>query len=238
MPKIPSLVEMLEAGVHFGHQPSKWHPKMKPYIFGVRNNVHIIDVEKTAEKLKEVSVFINDAISKGKVILFLGTKKQIQDKIKKEAERCGCPYINQRWLGGFLTNFSVIFRMIRKYKDLVRKRETGELAKYTKKEQIGFEKEIKKLEEFIGGVLGLEKMPDILFVWDIKKEATAIREASKMKVPIIGICDTNTNPSVIDVVIPANDDATKTIDLILPYIADCVIEAKKASELKREAVKK
>ena len=206
---------------------------MKPYVFGVRNNVHIIDVEKTAEKLKEVSDFILQIISKNGTILFLGTKPQVQAALKREAIRCGCPYINERWLGGFLTNFGVVSRLIKKYKDLVKRRDSGDLIKYTKKEQLEFEKEIKRLYKLIGGVLDLEKLPDAIFVWDIKKEKTGVKEALKKKIPIIAICDTNVNITGIDHVIPANDDATKTIELLLPFIADCVLEAKKAAEEKK-----
>jgi small subunit ribosomal protein S2 len=232
MTKIPSVLELLEAGAHFGHQTSRWHPKMKPYIFGERDGVHIINLEKTVEQLEAVQNFIKQIVSKNGTILFLGTKKQVHEVIEREAKRCGMPYISNRWIGGFLTNFHNVIKLTKRYKDLVSKRNSGQLEKYTKKERLNFEKEIAKLESEIFGVKDVEKLPDALFVWDVKKEKTAVAEAQKKRVPIIGICDTNVNPEGIDHVIPVNDDATKTINLIIKYIADCVIDAK------AEAVKK
>jgi len=226
MTKIPDVLEMLKAGVHFGHLSSRWHPKMQPYIYGIRNGVHIIDLEKTALKLQEAQDFIKKIVSNNGTILFLGTKKQIQSVIEKEATRAGVPYIKGRWIGGFLTNFSIVIKLAKKYKDLVRRRDAGELNKYTKKEQLNFEKEIAKLESMVYGVKDVERIPDAIFVWDVKTEKTAIKEARMKNVPVIGICDTNTNPEGIDYVIPCNDDATKAVNLIISYIADCVIEAK------------
>lgn len=235
MTKIPTVLELLKSGVHFGHQVSRWHPKMKPYIFGVRNGVHVIDLEKTIEKLAEAQEFIKQIVSNNGTILFLGTKKQVQPVLKREAQRCGMPYITEKWIGGFLTNFSIVIKLTKKYKNLVKKRDSGELNKYTKKEQLDFEKEISRLESDVFGVKDMEKLPDAIFVWDVKKEKTAIKEAKTKKVPIIGICDTNTNPEGIAYVIPTNDDATKAIDLIITYIADCVIEAKKGVKDSAEA---
>lgn len=229
MTKVPSILEMLQAGVHFGHQVGRWHPKMKTYIYGSRNGVHIIDLEKTTKKLEELQEFIKKVVSKNGTILFLGTKKQVQNTIIREAKRCSCPYMTSRWIGGFLTNFPVVVKLIHKYKDLVRKRDTGEFNKYTKKEQLDFEKEIAKLEDVVFGVKDLEKTPDAIFVWDVRSEKTAISEARAKKVQIIGICDTNCNPTGINYVIPCNDDASKAIDLVITYIADCIIEAKEAS---------
>ncbi len=230
MTKVPTVLELLKAGVHFGHQSSRWHPKMKPYIYGVRNGVHIIDLDKTVIKLEEAQEFIKKIISQNGTILFLGTKKQVRDVIEKEAKRCGMPYITERWLGGFLTNFSTVIKLAKKYKDLLNKKEKGEFAKYTKKEQLNFEREIEKLRSVIAGVKDLEKLPDAIFVWDVKTERTAVLEAKKKNIPIIGICDTNTNPEGIAYVIPSNDDATKAISLITSYIADCIIDAKKEAE--------
>jgi len=230
MTKVPTILELLEAGAHFGHQSSRWHPKMKPYIFGERNGVHIIDLEKTIEKLEEIQNFIKQVISRGGVILFLGTKKQVHEVIEREAKRCGMPYISNRWIGGYLTNFFSVIKLVKRYKDLVQKRDSGQLEKYTKKERLNFEKEIAKLESEIFGVKDLEKIPDAIFVWDVRKEKTAIAEAKSKKVPVIGICDTNVNPEEIEYVIPVNDDATKTIDLVIKYMADCVIDAKAESE--------
>jgi small subunit ribosomal protein S2 len=227
MTKTLSILEMLQAGVHFGHQSSRWHPKMKSYIYGIRNGVHIIDLEKTEKQLAKSCEFIKKVVSANGTILFLGTKRQVKDVLIREAKRCGMPYIAERWVGGFLTNFATVIKLAKKYKDLVKKRDAGELAKYTKKEQLNFEKEIAKLEGIVFGIKDLEKIPDAIFVWDVKTEKTAVKEAKVKKVPIIGICDTNTNPEGIEYVIPCNDDATKAIDLIMTYIADCVLESKK-----------
>jgi small subunit ribosomal protein S2 len=237
MTKVPTVLELLEAGAHFGHQSSRWHPKMQPYIFGERNGVHIIDLEKTVQKLEEAQNFIKQIVAKGGTVLFLGTKKQVHTVIEREAQRCGMPYISNRWIGGFLTNFSNVIKLAKRYKDLVQKRDSGQLDKYTKKERVNFEKEIAKLEAEIFGVKDVERIPDAIFVWDVRKERTAISEAHNKKVPIIGICDTNVNPEEIEHVIPVNDDATKTIDLVMKYIADCVIDAK-AEAQKNQAVKK
>ncbi|MCX6740765.1 MAG: 30S ribosomal protein S2 [Candidatus Parcubacteria bacterium] len=226
MTKIPSILEMLQAGVHFGHESGRWHPKMEPYIYGVRNGVHIIDLEKTEECLARAQEFIKKVVAKNGTILFLGTKKQVQPVITAEAQRCGVPYLTLRWIGGFFTNFPVVVRIIQKYKDLVRKRDAGELNKYTKKEQLDFEKEIQRLQELVYGVKDLEKVPDAIFVWDVRSQKTAIAEAITKKIPIIGICDTNCKTEGIDYVIPCNDDATKAIKLIIAYIADCILEAK------------
>lgn len=227
MTKTPSLLDLLKSGVHFGHQTSRWHPKMEQYIFGERNGAHIIDLEKTISKLEEACNFIQQIVANGGKVLFLGTKNQVQDVLEREAKRCEAPYITQRWIGGFLTNFSIVIKLAKKYKELVRKRDSGELAKYTKKEQLNFEKEIAKLERSIFGVKDMEKLPNAIFVWDVKNEKTAIKEAQVKKIPVVGICDTNTNPDGIDYVIPSNDDATKAIDLLITYIADCVIDAQK-----------
>jgi len=223
----PSVLEMMKSGVHFGHQTSRWHPKMAPYIYGAKNGVHVIDLEKTIAQLNEVQNFINNVVSKGGSILFLGTKNQVQPVIKREAERCGMPYVTEKWIGGFFTNFPVVIKLTKKYKELVSKREKGEFKKYTKKEQLDFTREIEKLEKAIFGVKDMEKLPEAIFVWDVRTEKTAINEALKKKIPVIGICDTNVNPTPIDYVIPSNDDATKAIELIITHIADCVLAAKK-----------
>lgn len=241
MIQTPSVLDLMKSGAHFGHQSSRWHPKMQPFIFGIRNGIHVIDLEKTIVKLEEAQKFINKVVSSGGKILFLGTKKQVQTVIKTEADRCGMPYLNARWIGGFLTNFSIVSRLADKYKSLVKKREGGELDKYTKKEKLDFEKEIKILEANVYGIKDMPKLPDAIFVWDVKKEKTAIAEAKKKNIPLIGICDTNVSPDGIDYVIPVNDDATKTIELISAYIADCVLDAKNnmvKPEDKKNEVKK
>lgn len=237
MTKIPAVLELLKAGAHFGHQSSRWHPKMEPYIFGVRNGIHVIDLDKTVKQLEKVQDFINQIVSNGGTILFLGTKKQVQKTIKEEATRCNMPYLTHKWIGGFLTNFPVVIKLTKKYNDLVKKRDSGEFKKYTKKEQLDFSREIDKLEQAVFGVKDLEKIPDAIFVWDVKKEKTAIKESKVKKVPIIGICDTNTNPTGIDYVIPCNDDASKAIELIIKYIADCVLAAKAGQKLESETEK-
>lgn len=229
MTKVPSILEMLQSGVHFGHQSGRWHPKMEPYIFGERNGIHIFDLEKTQACLQEAQEFIKKVVAKNGTILFLGTKKQVQEVLKKEAQRCGMPYMTSRWVGGFLTNFPIVSKLIHKYKDLVKRRDNGDLNKYTKKEQLNFEKQIGKLEAVVFGVKDLERIPDAIFCWDVRTEKTAMAEAKSKKVPVIGICDTNCNPVGIKYIIPCNDDASKAINLLVAYIADCVIEAKEAS---------
>jgi len=231
MAKIPSLSDLLKAGAHFGHQSSRWHPKMKPYIYGVRNGVHIIDLEKTTQCLAQAQEFIKKVVSSGGTILFLGTKNQVKAVLEREAKRCGVPYIKEHWIGGFLTNFSIVVKLTHKYKELVKKRESGELSKYTKKEQLNFEREIAKLEAVVFGIKDIEKIPDAIFIWDVKSEKTAVKESKVKKVPIIGICDTNTNPDGISYVIPCNDDATKTIELLMTFIADCVLDAKAEAKM-------
>ncbi|HRH31830.1 MAG TPA: 30S ribosomal protein S2 [bacterium] len=224
--KIPSSLEMLKAGVHFGHQSSKWHPKMKEYIFGERGGVHIINVEKTADKLNTALTFVTQTIAKGGSVLFVGTKRQAQDIVAKYATECGMPYVNVRWLGGTLTNFGQLQRLIRHYLDLKEKREKGELKKYTKLEQLQFDREIAELDEKIGGLSTLTRVPDALFVLDARHEKTAVREARAMKVPMIALVDSNVNPTGIEYVIPGNDDAVNSIDLIAKLVAGAVKEGK------------
>lgn len=227
MSKLPKIEELLKAGTHFGHRTNRWHPKMKPFIFTSKNGIYILDLNKTLEKLQEALDFIKQLLSEGKSVLFVGTKPQVKAPLKKMAEETGQPYIVGKWLGGYLTNFSIVKRSIKKYTDLTEKKAAGKLDKYTKKEQLDFDREIKKLELRVGGLVNLNKLPDALFVWDIKEEATAVAEARKKNIPIIGICDTNVNPELVTYPIPANDDATKTIALILEAIKGAILEAKK-----------
>lgn len=236
MSKVPTIESLLQAGVHFGHQASKWHPKMGEYIFGQRSGVHIIDLEKTHKALEEVEKVIDKEVSKGGKVLFLGTKSQAQEVIQAEAIRADQPYVVNRWVGGLLTNFRTVIRQAKKLKDLVKQRDTGALNRYTKKEQIGFEKEIERLESMIGGVKDITVEPSLVFIVDIKTEKTALLEAKKKGIPVIAICDTNVNPSDVDYVIPANDDAKKGIEVITKSIADMVIEASKKAP-KKEAQK-
>jgi len=226
MPKLPDLMEMLKAGVHFGHQAGKWHPKMEEYLFAERNGIHVIDLEKTQAKLQEALDFIKNTVKTGGIVLFVGTKDQAKPIIEKHAKDCGMPYINQRWLGGTLTNFSVILKLIKKYKDLKSKMETGGFKVYTKKEQLDFADEIKSLEERVGGIVELKKVPEAIYVVDIKYEKTAVSEATKKNIPLVAICDSNVNPTDIAYPIPANDDATKSIELITSLVAEAVKEGK------------
>jgi small subunit ribosomal protein S2 len=215
---------MLKAGVHFGHQQGKRHPKMEPYIFTAKSGFHIIDLEKTQELLQEALEFIKKIVSNGGTILFLGTKKQAQAIIIKYAKECNMPYITERWLGGTFTNFSEVSRLVRKYTELKKKKSSGELDKYTKKEKLDFEREIEKLEKMVGGVEGMSKVPDALFVVDVRREKTAVKEAVKRNIPIVAMCDTNVNPQNITYPIPANDDAVKSIELITGLVAQTVKE--------------
>lgn len=237
MPKIPSLEEMLKAGVHFGHRTSRWHPKMAPFIFGVRGGVHIIDVEKTQDMLEDTLEYIKRLVSRGGNVLFIGTKKQITGIVQKSAEACDMPYINNRWLGGTFTNFSEIQKLIKTYLDLKDKRDKGELKKYTKLEQLQFDRKIEDLEEKIGGISSLKKLPDAMFVFDVHNEKTAIHEAKKSGIKIIAVCDTNVNPTDIDKVIPANDDSIKSLEMVGKLVAEAVNEGKKAPK-ENEAPKK
>ncbi len=224
--KLPTIEEMLKAGMHFGHRTSKWHPKMEPFIFTARKGVHIIDLTKTQEALAQALDYIKQSVSTGKVILLVGTKMQVKNTVKNVALETGMPYVSEHWLGGFLTNFLVIKNLIRKYKDLLEKRQTGKLDKYTKKERLNFDREIAKLETNVGGLVGLTKLPDIIFIWDIKKEKTALTEAKKKNIPIIAICDTNVNCSDVSYVIPSNDDATKAIKLVMSLVKEAIEEGK------------
>lgn len=233
--KIPSSLEMLKAGVHFGHQSSKWHPKMKPYIFGERGGVHIINVEETAAKLDEALKFVTSTVARGGTILFVGTKRQAQEIVAKYAVDCAMPYVNARWLGGTLTNYAQLQRLIRHYLDLKDKREKGELKKYTKLEQLQFDREIEELDEKIGGLSTLTRVPDALFVLDARHEKTAVREARAMKVPMIALVDSNVNPSGIEYVIPGNDDAVNSIDMIAKLVAGAVKEGKSKAASEAQA---
>lgn len=220
MAKLPSLEEMLKAGMHFGHRTSRWHPKMKPFIFGSRKNIYIIDLEKSQKQLEEAIDFMKNLAQENKSILFVGTKKQVQKPLKEVAQDLNMPYVVEKWLGGFLTNFPVVKKSIKRYLDLKEQKESGKLDKYTKKEKLEFEREISKMESRLGGLSSLKKLPDALFVWDIREEETAIVEARKKNIPIIAVCDTNVNPELVNYPIAGNDDSTKTVDLILNTIKE------------------
>ncbi|MEI6529106.1 MAG: 30S ribosomal protein S2 [Candidatus Falkowbacteria bacterium] len=228
MVKVPKLEDMLKAGMHFGHRTNRWHPKMKQFIFTSKNGIYIIDLKKTQEQFQIALEFMAKLVSEGKSILFVGTKNQVSEPLKKMASEIGQPYIVGKWLGGYLTNFIVVKKSVKKYLDLIEKRETGKLEKYTKKERLNFDRDIKKLEMRVGGLTSLNKMPDALFVWDIKEEETAIKEAQQKNIPIIAICDTNVNPEEVSYPIPANDDSTKTIKIVLDAIKESLLDAKKS----------
>ena len=219
--------EMARAGLQFGHRVSSIHPKMKPYIFGVRNTVHIIDLEKTAEKLKEALEFIKKQISENKTLLFVGTKIQVKDMVKEIANECNLPHITERWLGGTLTNFRTIKKRIDYFKELEEKKKKGEFDKYTKKERAKIDKEIQDLDIKFGGIKNLEKLPDIIFVLDMKKDNSAVKEAKKIGVAVIGIADTNVDPTLVDFAIPANDDAISSVKYILEKVKDVILESRK-----------
>ncbi len=219
------LKELLEAGVHFGHQTRRWNPKMRPFIFTARNGIYIIDLNKTLEAINQACRKVREIIGRGQSILFVGTKKQAKDVIKDEAIRCGQYYVTERWLGGMLTNFATIKASIKKLKDMERMKEEGSLDKFKKKEQIQFEHQIEKLQKVLGGIKDMNFLPGLIFVVDAKKEKIAVAEAAKLGIPIIGIIDTNADPDPIDFPIAANDDAIKSIRVITKKIGDSIIGA-------------
>ncbi|WP_027726029.1 30S ribosomal protein S2 [Tuberibacillus calidus] len=230
-----SMKQLLESGVHFGHQTRRWNPKMKPYIFTERNGIYIIDLQKTVKKVEEAYHFVRDLVADGGTVLFVGTKKQAQDSVKSEAERCGMYYVNQRWLGGTLTNFQTIRQRINRLKEIERMREDGTFDVLPKKEVVGLNKELERLEKFLGGIKDMERLPDALFVVDPRKERIAIAEARKLKIPVIAIVDTNCDPDEVDVVIPGNDDAIRAVKLLTAKIADAVVEANQGETVSEEA---
>lgn len=217
-----SLKDLLEAGCHFGHQARRWNPKMKKYIYGERGGVHIIDLVQTKKGLDDACEFVKKLAGEGKIVLFVGTKRQAAGIVKDQAIRIGMPYLTQRWVGGFLTNWQEINKRIRKLYEMKEKREKGEYKVYTKKEQLLLDREIAKLEKFLGGVAKLEKLPDALFVVDTHREEVAVAEANRMGVPVVGVVDTNADPEMVDWVIPSNDDAVKAVELIVRTVADAI----------------
>ena len=232
------IKQLLEAGVHFGHQTKRWNPKMKKFIFGSRSGIYIIDLEKTEECINAARDFLRDITSKGEFVLFVGTKKQAQEVVQQEAIRSGMYYVTERWPGGLLTNYSTIKKSINRLKDIEKMRQDGTFAKLTKKEVAGLEKELAKLNKNFAGIVKMEKMPKAMFVVDTKKEETAVLEAKRLSIPIVGLIDTNSNPDLISYPIPGNDDATKSVRLITALIADTIIEGRKKflSYLSQEGV--
>ncbi len=225
MPSI-TMKELLEAGVHFGHQTKRWNPKMKEYIFGERNGIYIIDLQKTLKLFKEAMRFVTDMASQGKTVLFVGTKRQAQEAIAEEAKRCGMFYVNHRWLGGLLTNWATVQKSIQRLKELEAMAQEGGYEGRSKKEIIRLERERKALDQNLSGIKDMPGLPDVLFVVDSNKEAIAVREARKLRIPVVAVVDTNCDPDMVDYVIPGNDDALRAIRLFASKIADAVIEGR------------
>ena len=227
---VVSMKQLLEAGVHFGHQTRRWNPKMARYIFTERNGIYIIDLQKTVKKLEEAYMFVRDVAASGEDILFVGTKKQAGDSVREEADRCGMHYVNARWLGGMLTNFKTIRRRIMRLEQLRKMQEDGTFELLPKKEVTKLNLEIEKLEKFLGGIQKMDRLPGALFIVDPRKERIAVAEAKNLGIPIVAIADTNCDPDEIDYVIPGNDDAIRAVKLIASTMADAVIEARQGME--------
>ncbi len=220
------MKELLEAGVHFGHQVRRWNPKMKEYIFGERNGIYIIDLQKTQRMFREAIGFVTNLIAedKGKTVLFVGTKRQAQEAIREESEKCGQYYVNQRWLGGLLTNFQTVQKSIKRLKDLESMQTDGRYEKLTKKERIKLDRERESLNKNLSGIKGMSRLPDAIFIIDVKKEEIAVAEANRLGIPIVAVVDTNCSPEGIDYVIPGNDDALRAVRLFASRIADAIVE--------------
>ena len=230
-----SMKQLLEAGVHFGHQTRRWNPKMAKYIFTERNGIYIIDLQKTVRKVDEAFNFIRSVAQEGKKVLFVGTKKQAQEAVKEEATRAGMFYVNERWLGGMLTNFQTIQKRIKRLKQLEQMEQDGTFEVLTKKEVLALRKELDNLRKNLNGIRDMKKLPDAIFVVDPKKERICVQEARGLNIPIIGICDTNCDPDEIDYVIPGNDDAIRAVRLLTSRMADAVIEGSHGQEEPEEA---
>ena len=231
-----SMKQLLEAGVHFGHQTRRWNPKMSRFIFTERNGIYIIDLQKTVKKVEEAYKFVKEVAETGKPILFVGTKKQAQEAIKEEAERCGMYFVNERWLGGMLTNFKTIQSRIARLKEIEAMQEDGTFDVLPKKEVIALKKELDKLQKNLGGIKDMKRIPDAIFIVDPKKERICVQEAHTLGIPLIGICDTNCDPEELDYVIPGNDDAIRAVKLIVSKMADAVIEANQGATGEEEFV--
>jgi small subunit ribosomal protein S2 len=223
---VVSLAQMMESGVHFGHQTRRWNPKMAPYIYTSRNGVHIIDLVQTAQLMEEAYTYMRTAAEQGKKFLFVGTKRQAAGIIAQEASRCGAAYINQRWLGGMLTNWTTIRTRVERLKDLERREETGALDLLPKKEASVLRRELAKLQKYLGGIKNMRKVPDIVLIVDQKREYNAVLECQKLSLPIVSLLDTNCDPDVVDIPVPANDDAIRSIKLIIGRLADAIYEGR------------
>ncbi|HET8619361.1 MAG TPA: 30S ribosomal protein S2, partial [Acidimicrobiales bacterium] len=229
---VVTMKQLLEAGVHFGHQTRRWNPKMKRFIFGERNGIYIIDLQQTLARIETAYTFVRDVTARGGNVLFIGTKKQAQDPIQQYADKCSMPYINERWLGGMLTNFQTMSKRVGKMLELERQRDSGEFAAMPKKEALLKSRELDKLERYLGGIRAMDRLPQAVFVLDTKKEHIAVTEANKLGIPVVAVVDTNCDPDVIDYVIPGNDDAIRSGTLLCRVIADAVIEGKHIASLK------
>ena len=235
MTAVVTMKQLLEAGVHFGHQTRRWNPKMKRFIFGERNGIYIIDLEQSLKRIESAYTYVRDTVADDGTILFVGTKKQAQDPIESYAEKCGMPYVNQRWLGGMLTNFETMSKRIAKMQEYRRMRDSGEFAAMPKKEALLITRELEKLERNLGGIAKMEKAPDAVFILDTKKEHIAVTEANKLGLPIVAVVDTNCDPDVIQYVIPGNDDAIRSGTLMCRVIADAVEEGRLIASKRRGA---
>jgi small subunit ribosomal protein S2 len=236
MAPVVTMRQLLDSGVHFGHQTRRWNPKMKRFIHGERNGIYIIDLEQTLGRIETAYSFVRDLVADGGTILFVGTKKQAQDPVRSFAERCGMPYVNERWLGGMLTNFQTMSKRVAKMKDYQRMRDTGEFEAMPKKEALLISRELEKLERNLGGIRNMERLPSAIFVLDTKKEDIAVTEANKLGLPIVAVVDTNCDPDIITYVIPGNDDAIRSANLMARVIADAVEEGRFIASRKRGAV--
>jgi small subunit ribosomal protein S2 len=230
---------LLETGVHFGHRTTKWNPKMAPYIFTERNGIHILDLQQTLVNLNRYHDMVRDLVADGGTVLFVGTKRQAQEAIESEGERCGMPYINHRWLGGTLTNWRTIRDRIETLKKLEKRRDAGDFALLSKKEALQLDRKIEKLQLRLGGIRNMKKLPDVVIIVDTKRESTAVKESNTLNIPVLALADTNSNPDEIDYIIPANDDAVRAIKLLVGALADAVIEGKgmrKSEDFEEELV--
>ena len=235
---VASMIELLDAGVHFGHQTQRWNPKMKPFIYGARNGIYVLDLRKTSEKLDEAYAAVRDCAARGKNVVFVGTKKQAVDVVAEEATRAGAYYVNRRWLGGMLTNFETIRGRVNKLREIEDFSNSGQLEKLPKKEIAQTMRKLGKLTKTLGGIKEMRGMPDLLVVIDQKKEAIAIAEANKLNIPVICLADTNADPDGIDYIIPGNDDAIRSIKLVCSKLADAVLEGKQLRENKANQMSK
>ena len=233
---VVAMKQLLEAGVHFGHQTRRWDPRMAEYIFQARNGIHIIDLQKASRKIDEAYEFIKEQVEEGKTVLFVGTKKQAQECMKEAALKCGMYYVDQRWLGGMLTNFDTIRSRVQRLKDLEAMEQDGTFDVLPKKEVIGLKKEMEKLETNLGGIKEMDKLPGVIFLVDPKKERIAILEAKRLNIPVVGIVDTNCNPEDLDYPIPGNDDAIRAVKLIADVMANAVVEGKQGESFEAEKV--